>query len=124
MLRGAGRRVALTGTRYLMEGPVYPPKFAAAGIELLLPSPQEREAINRIIFDELVYGKFSTKSHGYFREVVARMAGEGCDAVALCCTELPLLLRAEDSPLPILDSTRLLARAALRRATQGMAVSG
>lgn len=110
------RRVALTGTKYLMEGPVYPPKFAAAGIELLLPSPQEREQINRIIFDELVYGKFPAEALTYLKNVIGRMAGEGCDAVALCCTELPLLLRAEDSPLPILDSTRLLARAALRRA--------
>jgi aspartate racemase len=117
------RRVALTGTRYLMEGPVYPPKFAAAGLQLFLPSPQEREEINRIIFDELVYGRFPAAALAFLQNVIARMAGEGCDAVALCCTELPLLVRAEQSPLPVLDSTRLLARAALRRATQGIAVS-
>ena len=115
------RRVALTGTRYLMEGPVYPPKFAAVGIERLLPSPEERQEINRIIFDELVYDKFTADALACFQEVVERMARQGCDAVALCCTELPLLVRPSDSPLPVLDSTRLLARAALRRATEGAA---
>ena len=118
------RRVALTGTKYLMEGPVYPPKFADAGIELLLPSPQEREQINRIIFDELVYGNFPADSQAYFREVITRMGGDGCDAVALCCTELPLLISPADSPLPLLDSTRLLARAALRRACLSPAEAG
>ena len=111
------RRVALTGTRYLMEGPVYPPKFAAVGVELLIPTPEERVEINRIIFDELVYGKFADDALAYLQRVITRMASEGCDAVALSCTELPLIVTAENSPLRILDSTRLLARAALRRAT-------
>jgi aspartate racemase len=111
------KRVALTGTRYLMEGPVYPPKFAVAGIELLVPSPEERAEINRIIFEELVYGRFGDDALAYLQRVIARMAREGCDAVALSCTELPLIMTAANSPLPILDSTRLLARAALRQAT-------
>jgi aspartate racemase len=111
------RKVALTGTRYLMEGPVYPPKFAVAGIELLVPLPEEREEINRIIFEELVYGRFRPEALAYFQRVIGRMAQQGCDAVALSCTEIPLLVTAENSPLPILDSTRLLARAALKRAT-------
>jgi aspartate racemase len=120
----AFRRVALTGTKYLMEGPVYPAKFAEAGIELLIPRPHERQEINRIIFDELVYDKFTAEGLRFLQKVITRMAGEGCDAVALCCTELPLLVRPTDSPLPILDSTRLLARAALRRATSGVGVAG
>lgn len=110
-------RVALTGTRYLMEGPVYPPKFAAADIELLIPTEEERRQINRIIFEELVYSRFTADSLAYFQQVIRRMAREGCDAVALCCTEIPLLVTPENSPLPTLDSTRLLARAALRYAT-------
>jgi aspartate racemase len=117
------RRVALTGTRYLMEGPVYPPKFAAAGIDLLIPTPEERAEINRIIFEELVYGKFADDALAYLRRVITRMAGEGCDAVALSCTELPLIVTPANSPLPILDSTRLLARAALRRATEDRALA-
>ena len=100
-----------------MEGPVYPPKFAAAGIEWLIPAEEERQQINRIIFDELVYGRFTSDSLTYLQQVIQRMAREGCDAAALCCTELPLLVTPETSPLPILDSTRLLARAALRYST-------
>jgi aspartate racemase len=111
------RRVALTGTRYLMEGPVYPPKFAAAGIELMIPTEDERQQINRIIFDELVNSRFTDAALAYFQQVIRRMKGEGCDAVALSCTEIPLLVTPENSPLPTLDSTRLLARAALRHAT-------
>lgn len=108
------RRVALTGTRYLMEGPVYPPQFANTGIDLLVPAEDERKEMNRIIFDELVYGRFTSESLAYFQQVIRRMAREGCDAVALCCTEIPLLVSPENSSLPTLDSTRLLARAALR----------
>ena len=110
------RRLALLGTRLLMEGPVYPPKLVALGIEYLIPEPDERERIDRIIFDELVDGKFTAESLRYFTGVIGRMKEQGCDAVVLGCTEIPLLVTPESSPLPTLDSTRLLARAALRRA--------
>ena len=110
------RRVGLTGTRLLIEGPVYPPKFAEAGIELCLPSPEARQAVNRIIFEELVYGKFLPKSLAYFQQVIECFKDQGCEAVALSCTEIPLLINDSNSALPTLDSTRLLSRAALRRA--------
>lgn len=110
------RRVGLTGTKFLMEGPVYPPKFAEAGIELRLPSAKAREAINRIIFEELVYGKFLPESLACFQQVIECFKDQKCDAVALCCTEIPLLVNDSNSVLPTLDSTRLLARAALRKA--------
>jgi aspartate racemase len=110
------KKIALTGTKYLMEGPVYPKQFAAVGIEMIIPEECERVEINRIIFEELVKSDFKPESIEYFRKVIARMATEGCDAVALCCTEIPLIINAENSPLPVLDSTRLLARAALRQA--------
>jgi len=110
------RRVGLTGTKILMEGPVYPPKFAEAGIELCLPSPEARAAINRIIFEELVYNKFLPESLAYFQQVIEGFKNQGCQAVALSCTEIPLLVNDSNSPLPTLDSTRLLARAALRKA--------
>ena len=112
------RRVAVLGTRYLMEGPVYPPKFAAAGIAHEIPSHEDRERINRIIFEELVNGRFEEPARRFFRDVIAKMRDRGCDAVALSCTEIPLLISEADSPLPILDSTRLLARAALREAAK------
>jgi aspartate racemase len=113
------RRLALTGTRYLMEGPVYPARVAAQGLELRIPAENERIEINRIIFDELVYGVFTPGAVAYFQRVIARLRDEeGCDAVILGCTEIPLLITADNSPLPILDSTRLLARAALRHAVE------
>jgi aspartate racemase len=113
--------VALTGTKYLMEGPVYPPRFAAVGIELLIPEKHEREEINRIIFKELVNGEFKPEAVAYFQNVITRMKFKGADAVALCCTEIPLLMNDQNSPLPTLDSTRLLARAAVRHAVEGAA---
>jgi len=110
------RRVGLTGTKILMEGPVYPPKFAVVGIELRLPSAKARAAINRIIFEELVYGKFLPESLACFQQVIECFKDQGCQAVALSCTEIPLLVNDSNSPLPTLDSTRLLARAALCKA--------
>jgi aspartate racemase len=113
------RRLGVLGTRYLMEGPVYPEKLKAAGLEHRIPGPQQREKINQIIFDELVNADFTPRSLAYFREVIRALADEGCDAVVLGCTEIPLLVTPESSPLPTLDSTRLLARAALRKAVEG-----
>ena len=85
------------------------------------PNPEERDEINRIIFDELVYGVFKPEAVASFQRVMGRMKNEGCDAVVLGCTEIPLVMNDVNSPLPTLDSTRLLARAALHRAVQGAA---
>jgi aspartate racemase len=110
------RRIGLTGTRWLVESEIYPEKLSGRGLEYLRPNPAEREEINRIIFDELVCGVFKPEAVSYFQQVIGRMKGEGCDAVVLGCTEIPLIMNDANSPLPTLDSTRLLARAALRRA--------
>jgi aspartate racemase len=110
------RRIGLTGTRWLVESEVYPEKLTARGLEYVRPNSAERDEINRIIMDELVCGVFKPEAVAYFQEVIRRMKGEGCDAVALGCTEIPLIMNDANSPLPTLDSTRLLARAALRRA--------
>jgi aspartate racemase len=115
------RRLGITGTRWLVESDVYPGKLAARGIDYLRPDAEERAECNRIIMDELVYDLFKPDSVAYFQRVIARMKGEGCDAVVLGCTEIPLIIGDANSPLPTLDSTRLLARAALRRAVQGSA---
>ena len=111
------RRLGLTGTRYLVESAVYPEKLMAHGLEYMRPDKDEREEINRIIMDELVYGVFKPEAVTYFQRVIGRMKEEGCDAVVLGCTEIPLIMSDSNSTLPTLDSTRLLARAALRRAT-------
>jgi aspartate racemase len=112
------RRLALTGTRYLIQSEVYPEKLTAGGLEFVRPNFAEREEINRIIMDELVCGIFKPSAVAYFREVIDRMKIEGCDAVVLGCTEIPLIMNDANSALPTLDSTRLLARAALHRALQ------
>jgi len=111
------RRLGILGTRYLMEGPVYPTKLAAKKINHSIPDTNERRRINEIIFDELVKGRFTEESRRYFNEVIDRLKDQGCDAAVLACTEIPLLLTEDDSSLPTLDSTRILARAALKRAT-------
>jgi len=101
-----------------MEGPVYRETLKAAGIEHRIPRPEQRERINQIIFDELVNGQFLPRSLAYYVEVIRSLKDEGCDAVVLGCTEIPLLVTPESSPLPTLDSTRLLARAAVRKAVE------
>jgi aspartate racemase len=110
------RKLALTGTKYLVESEVYPEKLSAREIAYVRPNAAEREEVNRIIFEELVYGIFTPEQVAYFQLVITRLKGEGCDAVVLGCTEIPLIMNDENSPLPTLDSTRLLARAALKRA--------
>jgi len=113
------RRLGLTGTRWLVESEVYPDKFLARGLAYVRPNSGEREEINRIIMDELVNGLFKPEAITCFQRVIERMKEEGCDAVVLGCTEIPLIINDSNSPLPTLDSTRLLARAALRRAVHG-----
>ncbi|MFL6308041.1 MAG: aspartate/glutamate racemase family protein [Candidatus Sulfotelmatobacter sp.] len=113
------RRLAVLGTRYLMEGPVYPQALKTAGIEHRIPKAEQRQRINEIIFDELVNGELLPRSLAYYVEVIRSLKDEGCDAVVLGCTEIPLLVTPESSPMPTLDSTRLLARAAVRKAIEG-----
>jgi aspartate racemase len=113
------RRLGLTGTRWLVESDVYPEKLTAQGLDFLRPSAAEREETNRIIMEELVYGIFRPEGLAVFQRVIERMKAEGCDAVVLGCTEIPLIIDDSTSTLPTLDSTRLLARAALRRAVGG-----
>ena len=114
------KRLGILGTRYLMEGPVYREKFVARGIAHEIPKADDRERINAIIFNELVYGRFEETSRHYFRTVIETLGDRGCDAVVLGCTEIPLLVTEAESPLPAIDSTRTLARAALREATRNV----
>ncbi len=111
------KRLGILGTRFLMEGSVYPSKLAPLGIDYRVPNVAQRARINQIIYDELVYARFLPESRAYFHDVIRDLGDNGCDGVALACTEIPLLIGPDDSPLPTLDSTRILARAALREAT-------
>ena len=108
------KKLAVLGTDYLMTGPVYRDALRKSGISWVIPEAAERESINSIIFEELVYGVFTSESLGYFISVIHRMKDLGCDGVILGCTEIPLLVEPAESPLPLLDSTRLLAEAAVK----------
>ena len=110
------RRLGLTGTKWLIDSDVYPERLARRAVEYVRPSAAERDDLNQIIFGELAYGVSSREAVACFQRVIARMKDEGCDSVVLGCTEIPLLMNDSNSPLPTLDSTRLLARAALRQA--------
>ena len=111
-------RLGILGTKYLMEGPVYPEALGEFDIEREIPDESDRQRINEIIFKELVNGIFPEASRLYLNEVSDKLKTRGCDAVVLGCTEIPLIVRPDDTPLPTLDSTRLLARAALRKALE------
>lgn len=110
------RHLGILGTKYLMEGPVYPEALSKHSIASEIPQAARRERINTIIFKELVNSIFTEESRLYFNEAMEELKGLGCDAAVLGCTEIPLIVRPDDAPLPTLDSTRLLARAALHRA--------
>ncbi|MFI6901751.1 aspartate/glutamate racemase family protein [Nonomuraea sp. NPDC050394] len=105
-------RVGVLGTSYTMDGPLYPRALAARGIAAELPDAKDRALVNEVIFKELVNGVISDTSRQEYLRVIERLADRGCDAVALVCTEIPLLITPDVSCLPTLDSTRLLARAA------------
>ncbi|AZO00085.1 amino acid racemase [Mesorhizobium sp. M9A.F.Ca.ET.002.03.1.2] len=109
------RRLAITGTRWLVDSEVYPSKLSHHGLRFMRPSEEECDAVDRIIMSELVGGIFKPEGIRTFQQIIERMKGEGCDAVILGCTEIPLIIDDDNSPLPTLNSTRLLARAALQR---------
>jgi aspartate racemase len=110
------RRVGVLGTRFTMGGPLYRDALSSVGIDTVVPRADDAAAVDHIIFSELVDGVFTDASRAVYTDVISRLGDRGCDAVALACTEIPLLVRPADSPLPTLDSTRLLASAALREA--------
>jgi len=114
------RRIGLTGTQWLVESEVYPQQLTALGLEYLRPDAEQRARIGQLIMDELVYGVFEPATVAYFQGVIEDLKARGCDAVVLGCTEIPLIIDDANSALPTLDSTRLLARAALRASLEGV----
>jgi aspartate racemase len=114
--RNGWRKAGLLGTRFTMTGAAYPEMFLSYQMEALPPSAEDQKLIDDVIFKELVHGMFPEKSRLRYNEVIDRLKRQGCDCVILGCTEIPLLVRPDDCPLPALDSTRLLARAAVRHA--------
>jgi aspartate racemase len=111
--RDGRTKVGVLGTKWTMAGPVYPGALGRRGIGWAVPGEADRTIVDDIIFDELCLGIIRDESRAAYVRIIERLADEGCDAVALVCTEIPLLISAEASPLPVLDSTRLLAAAAV-----------
>ena len=107
------RKVGMLGTKYTMTGPVYPGALGRRGMDWAAPDETGRKIVDDIIFGELCLGVFTDRSRQAYVRIIEKLANEGCDSVALVCTEIPLLITEDISPLPILDSTRLLARAAV-----------
>jgi aspartate racemase len=117
-VRDGYRHAALLGTRFTMSGPVYPEVFENYALKISSPAAADQRVVDDIIFNELVKGIFTEASRLRYNDVIQRMRARGCDTVILGCTEIPLLVRSDDCPLPALDSTRLLARAAVDAALQ------
>lgn len=109
-------KLGILGTRFLMEGKVYPQILSQQGIAMIVPEREQRERINTLILEELVKGILQDSTRGYFLKLVADLTEKGCDAVVMACTEIPLILKPDDVEIPLLDSTRLLATAALKEA--------
>lgn len=110
------RRVGLTGTQWLVESEVYPEKLHEQGIQCIRPGDADREEMGHLIMDQLVYGVFKPETVTRFQQIIQSLQRSGCEAVVLGCTEIPLIIDDRNSAIPTLDSTRLLARAALRAA--------
>ena len=121
MTRG-WKRVGLLGTSYTMTGPVYAKALAERGLERLIPDEPMRQRLNAAIFDELCLGIFAPETTALFVRAIADLQSEGAECVILGCTEIPLIITADNSPLPTLDSTRLLAAYAVREALSERAV--
>lgn len=108
------RRVGLLGTRWTMTGPVYERALAARGMERLIPDADTRSMVQAAIFDELCRGVFRPETTRRFIDAIEQLRSRGADCVVLGCTEIPLIINEGNAPLPVLDSTRLLARDAVR----------
>jgi aspartate racemase len=109
-------KLGILGTKFLMEGKVYPQILSQRGIGIVVPTLEHRDRINKLILEELVQGILKDSTREYFKSLVAELAEQGCDAIVMACTEIPLILRPDDVETPLLDSTGLLAAAALKEA--------
>jgi len=107
------RRVSLLGTAYTMNEDFYKDRLRANGLDAFVPDAADRAVINRVIFEELVLGKVEASSRQAFREIIARQVAEGAQGVILGCTELPMLVKPEDSAVPLFDTTEIHALAAV-----------
>jgi aspartate racemase len=108
------KRVGLLGTRFTMEGDFYKGRLIQKhGLEVLVPGTADRELVHRVIYEELVVGRTEPSSRREFAAIIERLVGEGAEGVILGCTEIGLLVKDKDSPVPLFDTTRIHAEAAV-----------
>jgi aspartate racemase len=112
------RKAALLGTKYTMEQDFYKERLQSNGIEVIIPGEEERVRINEIIFDELCLGKLETASRGYFKKIIEELQTEGAQGIVLGCTEIGLLIKEDDTDIPLFDTAAIHAKAAVRKAVE------
>jgi aspartate racemase len=113
------RKVGLIGTGFTMSQPFYADRLAESGLEVLLPSPEDRDVVHRIIYDELCLGVIREESREEYRRVIRGLVEAGAEGVIYGCTEIELLVGQQDSPVPVFPTTRLHVEAAVERALAG-----
>lgn len=109
-------RVAILGVRKTMESDFYPSILSELGLEAIIPDEAEKSFIHDSIYEELVHNRFREETRLEYRRIIAALGERGADCVALACTEIPLLLAPEDSPLPSFSTTEIHCHAAVERA--------
>ncbi|WP_456477275.1 aspartate/glutamate racemase family protein [Oceanithermus sp.] len=119
LLAAGVRRAGLLGTRFTMERPFMRQRLERWGIEVLVPNEADCEAVHRIIYEELVQGVIREESRQVYRQVMSRLADRGAGGIVLGCTEIGLLVGSEDAPVPVFDTTRIHAVAAVEKALAG-----
>ncbi|CDO02887.1 Aspartate racemase [Oceanobacillus picturae] len=112
------KKVGLLGTSYTMEQDFYKQRVEDNGIEVIIPEKAAREEVNTIIFNELCHGKIESSSREYYKSVIADMVEQGAEGIVLGCTEIGLLIKTEDAPVPVFDTTYIHAIKAVEKALE------
>jgi aspartate racemase len=112
------KKVGLLGTSYTMEQNFYKQRVEDNGIEVLIPEKAAREEVNTIIFNELCHGKIESSSREYYKSVIVDMVEQGAEGIVLGCTEIGLLIKTEDAPVPVFDTTYIHAIKAVEKALE------
>lgn len=108
------KKICLLGTRFTMEEDFYKGRLIDKfGLEVIIPGEIDRGIIHRVIYDELVLGEINPESRKQYINIIEKMAATGVEGIILGCTEIGLLVKQEDSPVPLFDTTRIHARAAV-----------
>lgn len=114
------RTVGLLGTKYTMEQDFYKSRIESNGIKVLIPNHEDREVINKVIYEELCLGNIQQSSRDYYKQVIKRLVADGAEGIILGCTEIGLLVKQEDSEVPLFDTTVIHAIESVNQAIEVM----